>query len=211
MRTIAELEEAAFTSYNQCNYSLGERLFFDLYEELGEEEFRQGFLALYLNSIDENGRGISHVTQAFGDKASNVIARWYDGSEPYNLTRFDDRPVDPDLPAFNGRIQEVSIVIGDDDSPVTEFYADVGEWMRLRLKYSHDVPRERTIEIKMLRYFEDGLAYGFPDPYRKLTAKPGRNSSSEKYGINGPGAGLGKGRIYHLCIRGRPENSRNKF
>ena len=102
MRTIAELEEADVPYYSQCNYSLGERLFFDLYEELREEHFRQGFLALYLNSIDENSRGISHVTQAFGDKASNVIARWYDGSEPYNLTRFDDRPVDPDLSALAG-------------------------------------------------------------------------------------------------------------
>lgn len=83
--------------------------------------------------------------------------------------------------------------MGDDDSPVTEFYADVGERMWLRLKYSHNVPRERTIEIKMLRYFEDGLAYGFPNSLRKITARPGHNSSSEKYGIFGPGAGWAKG------------------
>ena len=71
VRTIAELEslnitsEAGADSAFICNYALGERLFLDLYRNLGEDVFRQGLRDLYMLSQevqeDDAEVGIEHV------------------------------------------------------------------------------------------------------------------------------------------------------
>ena len=118
---IAKLESLAASKGGvefRCNYSLGERLFVDMLRTLGDERFRQGFRALYLASEIEDDsddlRGtsvdIEHVREAFrtDDGAeSAIIARWYDGTEPYDLSRLDTGPMDPSLPSINGRIDAV--------------------------------------------------------------------------------------------------------
>ena len=117
-----------------CNYSLGERLFVDLYRTLGNERFREGFRALYVASeLDDDADnhrgtsvGVKHVKEAFrsDDGAERaVIARWYDGSEPYDLSRLDDSPIDPSLPSINGRIDEAYIVTETDGPAVSTFSA----------------------------------------------------------------------------------------
>ena len=98
-RNIAELESLNIAQGDvafRCNYSLGERLFVDLYRTLGDGDFRQGFRDLYLASEveDDDDRrgtsvGIEHIRKAFrsdGGAESAVIARWHDGTEPYDLS-----------------------------------------------------------------------------------------------------------------------------
>ena len=74
--SLAELESLGISKGDlefRCNYSLGERLFVDLYRSLGHERFRQGFRALYLASEiedevdDRRGTsvGIEHIREAF--------------------------------------------------------------------------------------------------------------------------------------------------
>ena len=101
--TIAELEsiaerletwtETVQANWFRCNYSLGEQIFLDLYNSLGEDTFRQGFRSLYLKSQVEDysddceGRdlGICHLVAAFkadvseadAAKVDEVVARWY--------------------------------------------------------------------------------------------------------------------------------------
>ena len=95
--TIGELEamdpDALGTRGFNCNYSLGEQLFLDLYNSLGEETFRQGFRALYLKSQAEDYSddcegtelGICHLLAAFKADATEaqaamvdeIVARWY--------------------------------------------------------------------------------------------------------------------------------------
>lgn len=101
--TIAELEslavhretwqETVAQNWFRCNYSLGERLFVELYETLGEETFRQGFRSLWLKSQAEDYNDdcegtdltICHVAAAFKTSESDAIAakidevldRWY--------------------------------------------------------------------------------------------------------------------------------------
>ena len=64
--------------YDVCSYSLGRGLFVDLYNNLGEEAFRRGFMDLYLripgfvpnegcSGIDE---GVCHLKAAFVDSAA---------------------------------------------------------------------------------------------------------------------------------------------
>ena len=101
--TIAELEglavhretwrETVAQNWFRCNYSLGERLFVDLYDTLGEEVFRPGFRSLWLKSQAEDYSDacvgtdltICHVEAAFKEgvsedvaaKVDEVINRWY--------------------------------------------------------------------------------------------------------------------------------------
>ena len=96
-KTIGELEamdpEALGTRGFNCNYALGEQIFLDLYNSLGEEAFRQGFRNLYLKSQAEDysddcegtALGICHLVAAFKADASDaqaamvdeIVARWY--------------------------------------------------------------------------------------------------------------------------------------
>ena len=126
---IAGLESLGIVSRGDaefwCNYSLG---------EIGSSSictarwvtsrFRQGFRTLYLASEledDDDHRGtsvgIEHVRRSVSapedGAASAVIARWYDGTEPYDLSQLNDSPVDPSLPSINGRIDEAYIVTED--------------------------------------------------------------------------------------------------
>ena len=183
---IAELEGLGVSRGDAefwCNYSLGERLFVDLYRTLGNERFRQGFRTLYLASEVEDDAddyrgtsvGIEHVREAFrsDDGAeSAVIRRWHDGAEPYDLSQFDGSPIDPSLPSINGRIDEAYIVTKTDGPSVSTFSAqDVSDWVYLTLKHSYNVSgstREVTLEI--VEYFEDGFA--FSRRTRNLTAEP---------------------------------------
>ena len=156
----------------RCNYSLGERLFVDLYLTLGDERFRQGLHALYLASEIEDDAddrrstsvGIEQIREAFrsDDGAeSTVIARWYNGTEPYDLSRLDPHTVDPGLPGINGRIDEAYIATSTDGPAVSVFSAqDVTDWVYLTLKYSYNVsgvPHEVPLDI--VECYEDGFEF----------------------------------------------------
>ena len=184
-RNIVELESLKITQDSieyGCNYSLGERLFLDLNRTLGDTQFQQGFRELYIASAarddtDDDGSvsiGIEHVMQAFrlGEIATNtVITRWYDGTEPYDLSRVDTGPVDPSLPSINGLIDKAYIATSADGPAVSKFSAqDVTDRVYLTLKYSYSVsggPHEVALEI--VEYYEDGFVF---DRRRfKLTAE----------------------------------------
>ena len=166
----------------RCNYSLGERLFVDLYLTLRDERFRQGLRDLYLASEieddadDRHGTsvGIEHVRETFrsDDEAkSTVIARWYNGTAPYDLSRLDPSPVDPSLTSINGRIDEAYIVTRTDGPEVSVFSAqDVTDWVYLTLKYSYKVSgATREVPLEIVEYYEDG--FEFRRRSRTLTAE----------------------------------------
>ena len=105
--TIGELEglavhretwrETVSQNWFRCNYSLGEQLFVDLYDTLGEDAFRPGFRSLWLKSQAEDYTDdcegtdltICHVESAFKAGASDaaaakvdeVLDRWYGPQE----------------------------------------------------------------------------------------------------------------------------------
>ena len=184
-RSISELERLDITRDSiefRCNYSLGERLFLDLNRTLGDAQFQKGFRELYISSLsadDTDGDGsasvgIEHVRETFGsgDKDTDtVIARWYDGAEPYDLPAVDARPVDSSLPSINGRIDEVYITTVAKGPAVSKFSAqDVTDRVYLTLKYSYKVsggPHEVALEI--VEYYEDGFV--FDRRSSKLTAE----------------------------------------
>ena len=198
--SILELESLGIAQGGvefRCNYSLGERLFVDLYRTLGEERFQQGFRALYLASEIEddtdNRRGTSagmgHVREAFrsDDGAETaVIARWYDGTGPYDLSRLDTGPVYSSLASINGRIDEAYVITTRDGPPVSTFSAqDVTDWVYLTLKYSYNVsggPHEVPLEI--VQYYEDG--FEFNRRSRELTAQAGYAGGTSWFSVGPP-------------------------
>ena len=108
-----------------CNYALGERLFLDMYNSLGENQFKRGFGTLYLlsavedNADDQAGTavGINHLTAAFispndAGAVDRVVRRWYDGTVAHDTTQRDTRPADATLPSINGRVDSAYITIG---------------------------------------------------------------------------------------------------
>ena len=173
--SIAELERLDISRGDTefgCNYSLGERLFVDLYRTLGEGRFRQGFRDLYAASEVEDDAddysgtpmGIEHMKEAFrsDDGAANtVIGRWYDGTEPYDLSHLDNGPVDANLPGINGRIDEAYITVSQDGPAVSAISAqDATGWVYLTLKYSYSVSgQSREVPLEIVEHYEDGFEF----------------------------------------------------
>ena len=197
--TIAELENLGVSKGDvefECNYSLGERLFVDLYRTLGDDRFLRGFRALYLASAmedddDDPGTsiGIEHLRQAFrtDDGAERaVIARWYDGTEPYDRSKFDYSPVDPSLPSINGRIDEAYIATQRDGPAVSIFSArDVNDWVLLTLKHSYSVSGDpREVHLEIVEYFEDG--FEFRRRTASLTAEPQYVGGVLRFSVGSP-------------------------
>lgn len=59
----------------QCNYSLGERLFVDLYDSLPETQFRQSFRDLYASGKNKLA-GVHQLRAAYPNSGA-IIDRWY--------------------------------------------------------------------------------------------------------------------------------------
>ena len=187
---LLNLETSNGVYVSDCNYSLGERLFLDLYLEQGDERFRKGFRDLYLTSeieddvddIPGTSVSVAQIESNFGTHEA-AIGRWYYGTEPFNLERLDSSVLDPDLPVFNGRIDEAYVAIGQDGPAILEFSAsDVTDWVYLTLEYSYDIasgPIE--IPLQIVEYYEDGFAFNGWDT--ELTAEAGYIGGTEWFSV----------------------------
>ena len=217
--SIAELEnlepsrndgaDSAFT----CNYALGERLFVDLHHNLGEEYFRLGFQNLYLLSLAEGEEttelGIDQVTEAFTSiggaappRVDTVVRRWYDGTEPYDTSDRDMRPVEPWLPSINGSVDAAYVATDPRGAPGTIFSAQgLDDWIWLTLKYSYSlVAQVHEVDLEIVDYYEDGLV--FDRRNSSFTARPQYIGGTKWVGVGGsPAKLLAKGRywtfVYH--------------
>ena len=196
--TIADLEKLGVSQTDdefECNYALGERLFVDLYRTLGDDRFLRAFRDLYLASEmedDENDPGtsvgIEHVRDAFRtDEGAEraVIARWDDGTEPYDRSGLDYAPVDPSLPAINGRVELAYVVTERDGPPAAVFSArDVDDWVLLTLAYSYGVSSAREMQLEIVEYFEDG--FEFRRWTTTLTAEPQYIGGIHRFSVGSP-------------------------
>ena len=120
---IAEFEKLNVVAGEEsdiCHYSLGERVFQDLYRELGEETFREGLRRLYLLRVADDPRddcqgpymGLCHVATAFkagiteetAQKVDQVLACWYYGDQAACPATGSSDPQTPLLGPLSGTI-----------------------------------------------------------------------------------------------------------
>ena len=198
---VVALDPEQLSPADTCNYSLGERIFLDLYRNLGEATFRQGFNRLYQlrQVLDEflwpTYLDISHVRNAFqpiAPAATAVINRWYDGPTPRGIAPPDSGPVNPSLPAINGRIEGAFVGFNQDGqeelgSPVTRFSAaEVSDrWLFVYLTYTF--PRTTGPKVQPLeyvQYYEDGFAFGQRE--RVYTFEPSRTGAWSGISVGSP-------------------------
>ena len=183
-----------------CNYSLGERIFLDLYRNLTHEEFHQGFRDLYHRSeaaIDVKNpptvaANINDVRAAFSDVSGGgsdaIIARWYDGSEPHDSSGLDFSPADSSLTSINGRIDRAFVSLGQDDPSVEQFSTmDVTGPILLNLEYTYESDgSERDAHFEVVEAYQDGFIYRRRPT--SITARPGYAGGTQWLQI-GPASG----------------------
>lgn len=204
---IAELERlnpAVDSDAFGCNYSLGERFFFDLFRFIGPADFQQGFRRLYRASKKDDDAddypgttaGISQIRDAFdrgsnGVRVRNAIARWYDGTAPHNVIQGDISTPQSVLSGIDGRITAAYVSIGAEGPAVSGFSAQSAtDWVVLTLKYSYRHssaaqlrnPNSTTLDI--VEYFEDGFATS----RRAITlaAAPGYTGGTRQISVGPP-------------------------
>jgi hypothetical protein len=166
-----------------CNYSLGERLFLDLYRTLGQEQFREGFRNLYLASKGRGSyAGIAEVEAAFKKDATpeiiaavdTVINAWYNGPTPLSIAPPDTGPVQPGLQAFKARVVTSFVSLENDWDAFgnwrsflareTETFsvAEGGDVDRAYIYLGFTLPvtsGTKSVSLDVVEYFEDGFAF----------------------------------------------------
>ena len=180
--TIAALEALGVTSEDGadsafiCNYALGERLFLDLHQTLGNDSFREGLRNLYLLSQvededetdDDTLVGIDHVKTAFkgvegvdDSIVDTIAARWYDGTEPYAPSEQDTGRPNPILRTVNGRIHTAYLSTTQEGTPITTISAaEVEDWLWLLLRWDYNVGSDTEVPLELVHYYEDGFEFG---------------------------------------------------
>lgn len=157
--SIAELERNPLYS---CNYTLGKRIFVDMYRTLGPELFLQGFRSLHSGSFDIESFRAAFVSAApdQADEIDAVVGRWYTGPQPRGVSLPDTGPVNPALEGLRGRVAAAEVVLRD-GTPTVDVdarQAAEGVLLRLELSFQHsNTPREVTLTI--IGHFEDGFAF----------------------------------------------------
>ena len=209
---IAELErledDGAIT---YCSDSLGERLFQDLWRTLGESVFRQGLANLYLTSrsgapiggCESAKAGMCQVKAAFKAAApadgagtvDKVIARWYDNSEPYDLSHVDASAPNPNLPG-GGEVTQAYISLDRDrrkETRTDSFSAsEIQDRVSLTLHFSFPATQQaQELPLTVVEYFEDGFTY------RTYNIRTGRTQGSHSYHVGPwrPGAWIIRGNV----------------
>ena len=155
-----------------CNYSLGVRLFVDMYRAMSENAIWERLRDLYNKSLMEDSAddlkgtalNIKHLRQVFhSDPGALVsIGRWYDRTEDYDLSQLDLRLSDPPLPSINGQIDEAYVNIGEDGPSVSSFSVDdvADQTVWLNLDYSYNITGgPHKLVLDLVEFYEDGFEF----------------------------------------------------
>jgi len=171
-----ELAKPELSSFGGlCHYSLGERVLHDLHTHLEEEAFFDAFRAVYA-SASAIGAGDIPARQHFmngflpeGLTGTDATIRKILLAEHYGkVLNSDQRPVNPEISALNGRVTDVALLrISDGDvvGSYKGFFTIPGSQLvhrhRLALVIEHDEPLPADTELLFgtLEYHEDGFVF----------------------------------------------------
>ena len=171
-----ELSQPELSSWGGlCHYSLGERVLHDLHTHLEQEAFFDAFRAVYASASAEGAGDIparEHFVGAFlpdNLTGTDATVRKILLAEHYGkVLNSDQRPVNPEIPALNGRVKDVALLrISDGDivGSYKGFFTIPGSQLvhrhRLALVIEHDEPLPANTELLFgtLEYHEDGFVF----------------------------------------------------
>ena len=171
-----ELAKPELSSWGgRCHYSLGERILHDLYAYLEEEAFFDSFRAVYASASAAGAGDIparQHFVGAFlpdDFTGTDATIRKILLAEHYGkVLNSDQRPVNPEIPALNGRVTDVALLrISDGDivGSYKGFFTIPGSQLvhrhLLALVIEHDEPLPADTELLFgtLEYHEDGFVF----------------------------------------------------
>ena len=175
-------QEDAFS----CNYSLGERLFIDLWNEMGEVPFRTKAQKLYHRSeAGTEELGIADVKATFNN--SPAVSWWYSNQNPKTGTKTQETAPTWRLDEIHGTITEAGVTLSQEGPTVKSFSADSHTGPAyFHFHYNHPpfVEENWTVNLIMTETFEDGFIYGV----RPLELKvKGTNIGGSWHLSTGPG------------------------
>ena len=163
IRDLEKVEGAEQKEIDRCGHALGERLFIDLREQLGEKKFQEGARKLYQNEPEgKEQRKIGSVRKAFGE--NETIEKWYGNRSPSR----EEKSLG-EIPVW--RIDEMDAIIdgiwikepGKKEKGLESISSEErqGEII-LEIHQVHPKTDERTtrrVKLRMVEGFEDGFAY----------------------------------------------------
>ena len=182
-QSIAEVQNWGCVSstsnrVHPCHYSLGERIFRDLYHNLDDTTFRLAFRRLYLDTVfdvsdecDDDSTNICHVRESFTISAPDektptierIISRWYDAPEPRDISWIEETPVNPNIAAIDGRIEEAYISQKLSMTPISEVIVGPNRnpVVNLNLEYSYRHTGDlQFLPVYVYMYLDDGSGSG---------------------------------------------------
>ena len=172
-----ELAKPALSSWGGvCHYSLGERVLHDLHANLEEEAFFDSFRAVYASVSAADAGDIparQHFVGAFLPDdltgTDEVIRKILLGNHYGEVLNSDTRPVNPEIPALNGRVADVALLRISDGEVIGSYkgFFTIPASQRvvhrhvLALAIEHDEPLPADAELTFgtLEYYEDGFEY----------------------------------------------------
>ena len=144
----------------RCNYSLGERIFLNLWQELGNVPFREGSQRLYEQTQAGGHGGVEEVRVAFNRPKS--VERWYSSTDTGTIRGIDESKPTWKLDGIRGRIEKAGIVLSQGETWVESFSAGKHQGHAyLQFDYTHPtfIEDSWTVDLMMTEAFEDGFTY----------------------------------------------------
>ena len=149
---IQQLETASAGKQDpefRCNYSLGERIFLNLLQTIGEVPFREGAQRLYDQSLSgDGGADVEEVRAAFN--SPEIVKKWYSGNRPRGSTQVDESPPNWKLEEIHGTISDAEIILAEGKPKITSFSArEHHGYAYFQFKYEHPTFVEESWSVDM--------------------------------------------------------------
>ena len=184
-----------------CNYTLGERVFLDLWMELGDVPFRSGAQRLHEQTLAGDA-GVEEVRAAFNKP--ETVERWYSSAKGGTIRGTDENEPTWKLDEIHGTIDDAGIILAEDGPKVESFSTKShrGEAF-LWFSFSHPtfVEESWTLDLTLVEMFEDGFIYNV-NPL-EFNVKGTNVGGSWRISV-GPGKGrLWKPGVHHVMLYDR--------
>ena len=185
-----------------CNYSLGERIFLNLWRELGNVPFRKGSQRLYQQTQAGGRGGVEEVKVAFNRPKD--VERWYSSADTGTFQGIDESKPTWKLDEIHGTIDDAEIILAEGRPKVESFSAKSHQgYAYLQFNYTHPtfIEDSWTVDLMMTEAFEDGFRYNVRP--LKLTVQGKHMGGSWRISV-GPGEGeKWKPGVHHVMLHDR--------